>query len=98
MLYAQKQIAIQLLRNFLKMTNTQTLKSWGFYEKDGWLCSPKLKEEFFHIADVEAKDMSDIIEVITSSSFNAGSRWQCEESKIQLVRELEGIIKNIKNG
>lgn len=80
------------------MTNTQTLKNWGFYEKDGWLCSPKLKEEIFQLCDVDSKDMSYIIEVITASSFNAGVRWQREHSKAQLIAQMEDMIETIKNG
>ena len=80
------------------MTNTQTLKSWGFYEKDGWLCSPKLKEEIFQISDIDNKEMNYIIEVISASSYNAGVRWQRERSKTQLIAQMEDMIETIKNG
>ncbi len=79
------------------MTNTETLKSWGFFEKDGWLCSPNINnEQFFQIGQIDDKEMSYLMECITAISFNAGSRWQREESKKVLIQDLENIVKKMK--
>lgn len=80
------------------MTNTQTLKSWGFFERDGWICSPKLEgEAIFPIDEVDSKDMVYIINVISATAFNSGVRWQREHSKNQLISQMEDMIDTIKN-
>lgn len=83
------------------MDNISLLKEMGFFEKDGWLCNPKLEgEAIFKIGDpvygAEDKPLSWVMSVISASAFNAGTRWQEEDSKNQLVKELEGMIKKIK--
>ncbi len=79
------------------MTNTETLKSWGFFEKNGWLCSPKLNgEEVFQVGQIDDKEMSYLIECLTAISFNSGSRWQRTESKKTLINELEKMVKKIE--
>ena len=79
------------------MTNIEMIKSWGFFEKDGWLCSPKLNgEAVFQIEKVDEWSMSYIIEVLQAVSFNAGSRWQRAESKTQLVSRFKSFIRKIE--
>lgn len=79
------------------MTNTEILKSWSYFEKDGWICSPHLNgEAIFQVGEVDSKDMSYLIHCISSTAFNAGSRFTRESAKEQVVNELEKLIKKVK--
>ena len=64
----------------------ELLKQFGFFEKDGWLCNPKLGgEAVFKIGDprcgLEHMSLPSIMEVITATALNAGSRYQREEMR-----------------
>ena len=79
------------------MTNTQILKSWGYFEKDGWICSPHLNgEAIFQVGKIDDKDMSYIIHCISSTAFNSGSRFSRESARNEVVNELEKLIKKVK--
>ena len=80
------------------MTNTEFLLSVGFTVKDGWLCSPAYAHEAtFHADEIDAAEMTWIIHVIASTSFNAGVRWQKRNETTDIVRELKGIIKRYED-
>lgn len=79
------------------MTHTDTLKSWGYFEKDGWLCSPHLNgEAIFQVGKIDDKEMSYLIHCISSTAFNAGSRFSRESAKEEVINELEKLIKKVK--
>lgn len=79
------------------MTNTDILKNWGFFEEKGWLCSPYLNgEAIFQVGKIDDKDMSYLIHCISSTAFNAGSRFSRESAKDEVVNELEKLIKKVK--
>lgn len=79
------------------MTNTEILKSWGYFEKDGWICSPHLNgEEVLQVGKIDDKEMSYIIHCISSTAFSAGSRFSQENARQQVVYELEKLIKKVK--
>lgn len=80
------------------MTNKEFLKSVGFVEIDGWLCNPYLDNEaIFHDAEMlEKRSLSEIIQIITVTSFNAGSRYERRQAILQTVEELEKFTKKLK--
>lgn len=77
------------------------LKEMGFFEKDGWLCNPNLDgEAIFKLGDPiygpENKTLSWIMSVISSTAFNAGSRWGQKNTEKDLIEQLERFTKNLK--
>lgn len=84
------------------MDNIEFLKAAGFFERDGWLCNPKLNgEAIFKLGDpnygVEDKPMSWIFSVISATAFNTGCRYQREESKKAMINKLQDFIQEINN-
>lgn len=84
------------------MDNITFLKELGFIEKDGWLCNPKIDNEaVFKISDAkygpEDKPMSWIIEVISATAFNAGSRYSRDIERQQIAEQLEQMAKQLKS-
>lgn len=79
------------------MSNLELLKSWGFFENEGWLCNPKIEgEPIFQVEKINDYEMKYIVEVISATAFNAGSRWKEKEMKQSIVKELEKTMKKIK--
>lgn len=87
------------------MTNTELLKEAGWFEKDGWLCNPKLNGEAVfkldctdnHFGDIDNKPLSWVLAVISATAFNAGSRWQHDRQLEQEVRNLKQRIRDIED-
>ena len=84
------------------MDNIEFLKAAGFFEKDGWLCNPKLNgEAIFKLGDatygVENKSMDWILSVISATAFNAGTCWSRVEERKNLIAQLEDMIKELKD-
>ena len=75
------------------MTNKEMLKSWGLFERDGWLCSPDVKDEsIFRISEVENFDVKFILKTLMACSFNSGAAWQKKKASDKLVKDLETAI------
>lgn len=86
------------------MDNKELLLKMGFFERDGWLCNPKLDgQAVFKIDDpdfgCENETLAEMSSHMTAAAFNAGSRWQREDMKKMLAAKLrreadilEGII------
>lgn len=77
-------------------TNKELLLSAGWTIEDGWLCNPKLNgEKVFEVEHVELMDRYELFMRISNSAFNAGSRWQREDSKDYLKRQLQSLAKKV---
>jgi hypothetical protein len=75
------------------MDNRALLEEMGFFERDGWLCNPKLNgEAIFKINDpvynFETADLKWLLAVITATASNSGSRWGRDNERANLAREL----------
>lgn len=73
----------------------------GFFKKDlgslgWWYCNPANNgEEVFQVGTFENKPIDYILKVLHATSFNAGCRWQREESKRQHTEFLESETKKL---
>lgn len=84
------------------MSIKELLLSMGFVELDGWYVNPFMHwedpkgEAIIQVEELDDLTHRQVLQRITAASFNAGSRWQRSESKEDIVRTLEKLIKDIK--
>jgi len=78
-------------------TNSELLRQAGWSFKDGWWCNPKLHDEgVFQPEDVNDWTLEQLFNIITATAFNAGSRWQRQDLKERVKKQVDQMAKHAK--
>lgn len=79
-----------------EQANTNLLMNAGWFVEDGWWCNPRLKgEKVFLVNEVDKYTLSELLQIVTASAFNNGTRWMRKESSEKLRAQLSKLAKTV---